>query len=162
MTLDECGDICGIVPGSILDTENCTLTFNSTGRVVGDFYAIALMVEDFYTELTSTPFSSVPIQFLIEIVAPPVCPLKPIITSNLSPCTPIQVGVLFSFKLTITQGCSGTKINDFFRMPPLNMYKGTITQIGWSNVWTVTETWIPTVDQLGSQVYCAIATDRFN
>jgi hypothetical protein len=136
------------------------VTFNSTGKVVGDYYAVALMIEDFYTESSYTPFSSVPIQFLIQIVATPVCPLKPTISSNLSSCTAIEVGIQFNITILIEEGCSGTTIDDYFRMPPLYMYKDGLTQVGSSNIWTITETWTPTNAQIGSQVYCAVATDR--
>ncbi|CAF4165906.1 unnamed protein product, partial [Rotaria magnacalcarata] len=43
-TLDECGDVCQSAPGGVIDGDNCTLTFNSTGTVVGQHYAVALMV----------------------------------------------------------------------------------------------------------------------
>jgi hypothetical protein len=69
--LDECLDICGIIPGGTLNSDNCTLIFNSTGKTVGDYYAVALMVEDFLNASINTSLSSVPIQFLIEIDAPP-------------------------------------------------------------------------------------------
>ncbi|UJR07174.1 hypothetical protein I4U23_011462 [Adineta vaga] len=161
-TFNECGDVCQMAPGSKLDESTCTVTFNSTGKTVGDFYAIALMVEDFYDATTNTSFSKVPIQFLVEIVSTPVCPLKPIITSTLPKCTPIQVGVQFNFTLTITSGCSGTTIKDVFTMPPLYMYKGNITRVGTTNVWTMVETWTPDSLQLGSQAYCALATDSAN
>lgn len=159
--LDECADACGEIAGSTLYHDNCTLSFDSTGKQVGDYFAVTLMVEDFYTESTTTPFSSIPIQFLIQIVAAPLCPLKPTISSNLSVCTPIEVGIQLNITILITQGCPGTTIDDFFRMPPLNMYKSGLAQVGTSNVWTITEIWTPTSDQIGSQAYCAIATDRY-
>jgi hypothetical protein len=118
------------------------------------------MVEDFPDEFSTTAYSSVPIQFLIEIIGASVCPLQPTISGNISRCIPIQVGIQFSFTLTIEQGCPGTVINDFLRISPLNMYKSNITRIGSSNIWTVTERWTPEVQQLGSQVYCAMATDK--
>ena len=157
--LDECGDVCQMAPGSTLDNDNCMLTFNSTGKTVGQYYAVTLMVEDFLDPNTYTPFSKVPIQFLIHIVASPACPLKPTISTNLSDCTAIQVGVSFSFTLTIDQGCPGTTLKDVFTMPPLYMYKQGIVSVS-STRWTVTETWIPDQLQLGSQVFCAVATDR--
>lgn len=159
--MDECGDVCGAIPGSTLDNNNCSLTFNSTRKAVGAYYAVTLMVEDFYTESTNTSLSRVPIQFLIQIVAAPICPLKPTISSNLSTCTAIHVGIQFNITILITQGCLNTTIVNFFRIPPLNMYKSGIIQVGSSNEWTVTETWTPTNDQIGSQVYCSIATDRY-
>ncbi|CAF0815935.1 unnamed protein product [Rotaria sordida] len=161
-TFDECGDVCQMAPGSILEEEDCTITFNSTNKTVGDYYALTLMVEDFYDKTTNISLSSVPIQFLVLIVNTSTCSLKPTITSTLPDCSPIQVGVQFNFTLTVTQGCSGTTVKDVFTMPPLYMYKGSLIRNGTNNVWTVTETWTPNVLQLGSQVYCAVATDSAN
>jgi hypothetical protein len=119
------------------------------------------MVEDFYNSTTDTPFNSVPIQFLIYIVGGTNCTSKPTISSSLPACTPIEVGSQFNFSLTILQGCPGTTITDVFTMPPQNVYKGALTQNGTSNVWILYETWIPTALQLGAQVFCAVATDRY-
>ena len=151
-----------MAPGSTLDNDDCMITYNSTGKTVGNYYAVTLMVEDFADSSSYTPFSSVPIQFLIHIVSSTSCSLKPTISSVLSDCTPIEVGVQFAFLLTITQGCSGTNLTDVFTMPPLYMHKGNITKVGTTNVWTMTETWTPTALQLGSQVYCAVAADRYH
>ncbi|CAF4705999.1 unnamed protein product [Rotaria sp. Silwood1] len=158
-SLDECGDVCGIAPGSTLNSNDCTLLFDSTGTIVGQYYPITLMVEDFYTASSYSPFSSIPLQFLIKIVSTSNCFIKPTLSSNLSNCTAISVGVQFNFTLTIQQGCSNTTIVDIFRTPPVYMYKSDLTQIGSTNIWIATESWIPTVDQIGSQVYCAMATD---
>jgi hypothetical protein len=118
------------------------------------------MVEDFSNTSINTSFSSVPVQFLIEIVASPTCPSISSISSNISKCSAIYVGVQFNFTLTITPGCSNTTIVDLFSTPPLQMYKNNLTRIGTSNVWTVMHTWTPTTDQVGSQIYCALAIDK--
>lgn len=159
---DECGDVCGVIPGSILDAENCTLIFNSTGKIVGDFYAVALMVGDYYNESSDTSFSNISVQFLIEIIDTPTCSSKPIISSNISKNTIVTVGNTFQFTVIIQSDCPGTSIIDYFRTPPLNMYKSNITFDPTNNASLVTETWIPTNDQTGSQVYCAMATDRYS
>ena len=143
-----------------MNSNNCTLTFDSTGTIAGQFFAIPLMVEDFYDQSRTIPYSSVPNQFLIEIIDTPSCSPKPVITSTLSQCTAVRVGVQFSFTISIAQGCSGTLIDDVFRVPPLNMVQGTITQVGTSTVWSVDETWTPTDEQVDLQVYCAVATDK--
>ncbi|UJR07281.1 hypothetical protein I4U23_011569 [Adineta vaga] len=52
-----------------------------------------------------------------------------------------------------------TTITDVNTNPPLYMYKGSLIRIGMSSVWTISESWIPDSNQLGSQVYCALATD---
>ena len=120
------------------------------------------MVEDFYNESSNTSFSSVSIQFLIEIINTPTCLSKPIISSNLSANTIVQVGISFNFTCNNSIKCPGTTIIDFFRTPPLHMYKSNITFDAVNNISIVTETWTPTNDQIGSQVYCAIATDRYS
>ena len=149
--VNECGSACQSVPGGTIDANNCILTFNSFGTSLnGYYYVAAIMVEDFINATSLVPLSSIPIQFLIQIVAAPICSLKPTINSTLSACTAIQVGVQFSFTLTVTTGCSGTTIVDVNTNPPLYMYKGVLTTVGTTNVWTIDETWIPTSNQLGS------------
>ena len=159
-TFDECAGACGQIVGTTLDATTCTIKFNTTGKIVGDYFAVTLMVEDFYSASDTIALSSVPIQFLIQIIGTPTCPSKPVIESNLSDCTAIEVGIPFNFTVTIKQGCSGTTIIDYFRTPPLNMYKSELTQVGSSNIWTITEMWTPESTQVGSQAYCAQATDR--
>lgn len=136
------------------------MTFNSTGKTVGSFYAVALMVEDFSDTLIDTSLSSVPIQFLIEIGNASSCLSKPTIISSLSNCTAVQVGFQFNFTVTITQGCSNATIVELFITSPLYMYQNNLTQSGVNNTWNVTQTWIPTTEQLGSQIYCAVSMDR--
>jgi hypothetical protein len=136
------------------------LTFNSRDKTVGDYYAVALMVEDFSNISINTSLSSVPIQFLIEIGNESSCLSKPTISSNVPTCTAIQVEDQFNFTLTITQGCQNTTIDDLFTMSPLNMDRDNLTQIETNNTWNIRQTWIPSVEQLGPQVYCAVAIDR--
>ncbi|CAF1393147.1 unnamed protein product [Adineta ricciae] len=158
-TIDECGLLCEAVPGGTIDSTNCILTFNSSGKTMGSYYVVAMTVEDFSNATSLIPLSSVPIQFLIQIVSTPTCPLKPTISSILPKCTNIEVGVQFRFTLNITVGCFGTNVTDVNTNPPLYMYKGVLRRVGISNIWTIDETWIPASNQLGSQVFCAVATD---
>jgi hypothetical protein len=120
-----------------------------------------LTIEDFSNTSTNTPLSSVPVQFLIEIVNASSCSLKPTISSNISNCTAIYVEDQFNFTLTISQGCPNTTITDFYTVAPLNMSRSNLTRNETSNIWNITQTWIPTVEQLGLQVYCAVALNRF-
>ena len=120
------------------------------------------MVEDFYNQSSNTPFSNVSAQFLIQIVNTPSCLSKPIINSNLSENTILQVGIPFQFTLTIQSTCPAVSIVDFYRIPPLYMQKSNITFDVTNNISTVTETWTPTADQIGSQSYYAMATDRYS
>ena len=60
---NECRSICApSLPGiPTLIQNNCTLVFTLTTI---NYYAVALQIEDYYTSSSSTPMSSVPIQFL--------------------------------------------------------------------------------------------------
>jgi hypothetical protein len=67
---DECGSICSpTLPTFALYPNNCTLVFNITAAL--SYYAVALQIEDFYNSTTTTPMSSVPIQFLFYGITPP-------------------------------------------------------------------------------------------
>jgi hypothetical protein len=120
------------------------------------------MVEDYYNQSSNTSLSNVSVQFLIEIIATPTCLSKPIVNSTMSTNTTVTVGTTFHFEVTIESSCPETSIIDYFRTPPLYMYKSNITFDGTNNVSVVFETWTPTSDQIGSQAYCALATDRYS
>ena len=117
------------------------------------------MVEDFFNQSNDTVLSAIPVQFLIQIVTKPLCLLKPIITSNGAINNILDVGETIHFALIIQTNCVGRTI-EFFRTAPLDMKRSNLTYDGLTNQYTVTETWTPTSDQSGSQVYCATAIDR--
>ena len=76
---DECGSICApsLPTGYTLFPDNCTLIFTLNATL---YYAVALQIEDFYSSASSTPMSSVPIQFLFYgISAPANCSTPPTI-----------------------------------------------------------------------------------
>ncbi len=74
---DECGSVCSpTLPSFTLYPNNCTLVFSLT--VALNYTAVALQIEDFYNSTTTTPMSSVPIQFLFYgINAPTGCSTAP-------------------------------------------------------------------------------------
>jgi hypothetical protein len=63
----ECGDICSIHSSISVDSYNCTFTFDTKNAPLG-IYALALEIEDFMTSSSINAMSSVPVQFLIEVV----------------------------------------------------------------------------------------------
>ena len=66
---DECAGLCSATPGAVLIQENCTLIFTLT--IAGRYAGVALQIEDFYDGATTTPMSSVPLQFLLYGYAVP-------------------------------------------------------------------------------------------
>lgn len=81
--IDECGStgVCQTaIPGATLYGSNCTMVFTLASSQVGQYYAVALQIEDFYDSTSTTPMSSVPIQFLFYAVsAPSSCSVRPTI-----------------------------------------------------------------------------------
>ena len=96
--IDECGStgVCQTsIPGAVLYGSNCTIVFTLPSSQTGQYYAVALQIEDFYNSSYTTPMSSVPIQFLFYAVAAPgSCSVRPTII-GVRPNRGIQV-FLFS------------------------------------------------------------------
>ena len=61
--MNECGGICQSMVASSHLANNCTLTFKLTQSSV--YYGVALQVEDYFSQDSTSPMSSIPIQFLI-------------------------------------------------------------------------------------------------
>lgn len=94
---DECDSVCApsLPMGYTLFGNNCTLKFTLTTVA---YYAVAFQIEDYYTPSSTTPMSSVPIQFLFygrSMVAgcstpPTIIGVRP----NLA-CIGTPIGMLF-------------------------------------------------------------------
>ena len=76
---NECAAVCSGVPGAVLYQNNCTLVFTLTQNAM--YAAVALQIEDYYSSSSSTPMSSIPLQFLFYgYTAPGGCSTPPVIT----------------------------------------------------------------------------------
>ena len=132
---NECASVCSGVPGAVLFQNNCTLVFTLTQNAM--YAAVALQIEDYYSSSSSTPMSSVPLQFLFYgYTAPTGCSTPPVITGvrpnrgrSLSRCSsPVDserdlrvflacIGTPIGSNVTeyviAEVGCSGKTIIDF-------------------------------------------------
>ena len=66
---NECGGICNKFPGAYLDTDSCTIKYYANYGT--GIKAVAVMIED-YAPGSSSPFSSVAVQFLVSVFSSPV------------------------------------------------------------------------------------------
>ncbi|CAF0885109.1 unnamed protein product [Didymodactylos carnosus] len=155
--IDECGSVCSAVPGATLNgNSTCTLTF--TGTSVG-YYAAALQVEDFYmsTSNISSPLSSVPAQFLINVINITCWPTIIGLQQN-GAMIYVLVNTLVIETVIAETGCLGTTITDFLETSPSGMITSSVTQNPLnSSLYSITLNWIPTT--LGSQVFCCAALE---
>ncbi|CAF4022373.1 unnamed protein product, partial [Rotaria magnacalcarata] len=100
--------------------------------------AVALQIENFYTSVSPTPMSSVPIQFLFYgYTAPSGCSTPP----------------------SIIIYCTGTSIVDFITRSPIGLTKSTIQNPS-SGIYQIIASGIPTADEGGPQALCAGAIDH--
>jgi hypothetical protein len=120
-------------------------------------------VEDFIDNTSTTPMSSVPVQFLVYVLPQPSCTIVPLILP-VSGCLEVQVGVPMSIKLYAMNFCNLTIANltDIVVSSGINgMSAGNLTSVSTNTSLSyVTYTWTPQADQVGYQELCTIAFTR--
>ncbi|XP_053395508.1 uncharacterized protein LOC123523804 [Mercenaria mercenaria] len=68
---NECADVCQTFSGSVVNKSACTISYTA-GTSTG-YYVVALQIEDFANETSTTPLSSIPLQFLVYIYSGTGC-----------------------------------------------------------------------------------------
>jgi hypothetical protein len=119
-------------------------------------------VEDFINGSSTTPLSAVPVQFLIQVVAPHACNVTPEIIGSpvQGSCTAAVVGQLITFDLIALNSCGvNTSIVDISTLSFPGVLKGNLTKLN-STTYYKRITWTPVSSQLGYQVMCAVAFDK--
>ncbi|CAF3693657.1 unnamed protein product [Rotaria sp. Silwood1] len=162
--VDECGGVCppGSLPSNTIIYPNCTILI--IGQIVGNWFAVALMVEDFINSTSTTSLSSVPVQFLVQVVQESSCPNPPTIigTPSEQSCIAVVTGQIFTSQLIAINSCnSNVTIIDITILAFLGMIRGNITQLN-TTAYYVDLSWTPTVSQLGYQLMCAMAFNSQN
>ena len=155
----ECGGICGRIPGAILNQDSCTITYEANKGT--GYKAVALMIEDF-TISSSTPFSSVALQFLVYVFnSDQPCSTSPMFippTIRQDSCIAIQAGETFSTKLIADSHSSDVSVSEIETVSPSGLVKGDVTQIGGSNAYYVNISWTPNAEQQNqTHLFCYTA-----
>lgn len=76
-------------------------------------------------------------------------------------CVGVLVNQTYSVNLTVEHDCSNsTTIQDIATISFPNVIKEPISKIG-PSLWSVLLVWTPSVAQVGSQVLCAVAIDKY-
>lgn len=113
--------------------------------------------------MSTGPLSSVPVQFLVNVVSPPTCTIPPnIIGDSISDsCVSLTVGQNYTTRIYAINSCGiFVSISDIATLSFDGLLKGSLVKIN-STTYYKTLTWTPTIDQIGYQVMCAMAYDRF-
>ncbi|CAF1022594.1 unnamed protein product [Rotaria sordida] len=162
--VNECGGVCppGSLPSNTTIDPNCTILI--TGQTVGNWYAVTLMVEDFINSTSTTPLSSVPVQFLVQVVEQSLCSNPPTII-GIPPkesCIVAITGQTFSSQLIAINNCgSNVTIIDITIFAFLGMTRGNVIQLNITTYYA-NLSWTPTDSQIGYQLLCAMAFDSQN
>ncbi len=104
-----------------------------------------------------------PVQFLVHVVSPPTCATPPEIVGKplQQSCTSVVVGETFASQLIANNYCGeNVTIVDIATLSFPGMVKGNITEVNITTYYN-TLSWTPTAAQLGYQVMCAMAFDRY-
>ncbi|CAF3865202.1 unnamed protein product [Adineta steineri] len=158
---NECDGVCNAIPGASLIQDNCTLVFTLT--YPGVYAAAALQIEDYFSSSSTTPMSSVPLQFLFYGYAAPTgsCTTPPAIIGNLPnrACIGTPVGSNVTQYIIVQVYCPGHAITDLVSSVPSGMKKSAIINSS-PNVYEIILSWIPIQAQYGPQSVCAGAIDN--
>lgn len=104
--------------------------------------------------------SSIPVQFLVYVIAAPPCGLAPVILPP-NVCADVQVGTSVTFNISAMTSCDPRVSNiSLITISGNNAgmnVSNTIPSLANTSVSYITVKWTPQTDQLGSQRFCAIA-----
>lgn len=179
--LDECGDVCMSLPGAVIATEDCAISWTPVLRSVDvangqnqSLYVVAITAEDFENASSTVPLSSIPHQMLVQVYTPPTgsCATLPQIVSTPhtnQACFGIitnyqnfhsihlrylgmTAGSTYSFNIYGRVYCAGDSIVDFTTSSPLYMQRGSITVFGGAaNTWYINFQYTPPSNQTGKK-----------
>ncbi|KAL3881494.1 hypothetical protein ACJMK2_027926 [Sinanodonta woodiana] len=158
----ECASICNGFVGAVLDQSTCTLTYNANAS--SGYYAVAIQMEDF-TPGSTTPLSSVPIQFLVNVYSishvcnsvpeflPPTRPDGDIVT--------VDPSGTYTDRIVAKGRASSGNINEIMTLSPSGFSKSVLApDQSVPGAWYIDVTWNPPLkfsDQ--TYVFCFSATD---
>ncbi|CAF3266322.1 unnamed protein product [Rotaria sp. Silwood2] len=156
-----------------LRSNPCELTYNAT--MIG-YEGVALVIEDFDTN--GALLSSIPLQFLIQIVdaptdnnestvspsLPPSCHIPPVYLGDWQrdACVGVNSNSTVELRIVVEISCqnTSTKIQDILTISPQGMTKSYITQDPMSsNTYIMHLQWQPRPDQYGIHQVCVTPAD---
>ncbi|XP_071126882.1 uncharacterized protein [Mytilus edulis] len=153
---DECGGVCNILRNSVLDQSNCILYINAIP--VTGHYAVAFQIEDFGNQQDTIAFSSIPLQFIINVIGgTTMCDTKPRIETPV-----IDIPSNTMYHQTIIARSTVSQIAEVNIVSPVGFIKSELLRYGSSNDrWYVNVTWTPTNEDIGINIFCYTAIDVY-
>ncbi|XP_061176033.1 uncharacterized protein LOC133184985 [Saccostrea echinata] len=159
-SLRECGGVCSSFPHSWL-YEKCEIRYSAVYKI--GWYAVAIQIEDFASENSTTPLSSIPLQFLIKVFqSSKKCKNKPVFlppTRANGACVGVSYHSTWSEKIIAKAGENGS-ISEINTVSPTGVKKSNLSRYDNSgHEWYVNVTWSPRANQAGEHPFCYTASD---
>ncbi|XP_072035471.1 uncharacterized protein [Amphiura filiformis] len=145
-----------------LDPLTCTITFTSYD---GTLWGVAIYIEDFLSSDSTTPLSTVPLQFLIQVKAlsPGCTTTKPTLIAP-SPAqgsiVTIYTEELFTVEIHGMPTSGDNPITNFATVSPRGMTRSTIMSGEGDNKY-ITINWTPEQTQEGPNIFCFSVSDEW-
>jgi len=143
----ECASVCNAIPGAVLNSTTCTITYQANKGT--GYKAVAVMVEDFIPG-SLQPLSSVAFQFLVLVVSSSQsCSRQPKFiapTPSSGSCMSISPGGTFSVQLRAYSGYSGASITEIQIASPIGVTKSSLSRITNTHYYVIIQ-WTPQSSQ---------------
>ncbi|CAC5400905.1 unnamed protein product [Mytilus coruscus] len=161
---DDDGDIvkCRWANNTECSATACLLSYTASGNT--GWYAAALQIEDYAMSDITTPLSSVPLQFLIEVSSTTdTCDDKPLVlnlTNVNDSVASLTPNTTFFQTIIANSGSTSVNITEIATVSPVGMIKTELLPYGSSGTeWHVNVTWTPSQSQAGSHIFCYTAVN---
>ena len=160
----ECGGICrsalSLPASTFLNQTSCVLRF--TPATVG-FYAMAFTVLDFEDDISTTPLSRVPIQFIFNVWNSAVtCSLAPIYLGDApaDQCIFVEPGQTITLLIRIKVRCSNATLNNVIGVYPKGFTQSAIYTDPYDpTINSFLVTYSASANQIGQNLFCFAGVD---
>ncbi|XP_064637828.1 uncharacterized protein LOC135494016 [Lineus longissimus] len=157
----ECASVCHRYQGKLLETE-CKLVWTATTVSSNSYIPVALQVEDFESVDSATALSSIPVQFLIQVVksAEP-CSSGPVFippTRYDGSCIGVAYGTTLNETILVDVGADDNTVTEVQTQSPRDLMRH-LWQAG-PQLWALTYTWLATKGDTEPKIFCFKAVDK--
>ncbi|XP_062602414.1 integrin beta-like protein C [Saccostrea cucullata] len=157
---NECGGVCSTFKHASLN-ENCEIRYSAIYQI--GWYAVAIQIEDFASENSTTSLSSIPLQFLVNVFqSSKKCKNRPVFllpTRQDGACVGVPYPSTWSEKI-IAKASQNESISEINTVSPTGFKKSNLSRYDNSGEeWYVNVTWTPKANQAGEHPFCYTASD---
>ncbi len=161
----ECNGVCGPYSGFVLDEVNCIVTANV--QTFGP-YGLSFQLEDYNRQSISTPLSSVPLKFIVNVTnskcvattneTASVIKIHELTRPIKDACVGVKSGSLFSEQVFVY---STSKVTEITVQGPQGLIKSAIfTHQSNASLYYATISWTPSSDQQGFHLVSIKASNQ--